>query len=194
MSDNFKVKVLMLKGEKGEKGDTGSVENLEIGVRNLLVINKLELGGITSNGKEDLNYFRMRSDYIDCIKVKNITIKAHDIGDYKGIRIAIHSYNENKQHLKDSGWINLNVGEKYVYSLSDNDIYIKIIFSFSKTSNIVTTGVTEATEQLQLDVIKNKLKFKLEKTNVASDYTVAQEDIENEINNIKARLEALEAK
>lgn len=200
MSDNLKVKVLMLKGEKGDKGDTGSVENLKIGVVNLL---------------SDTKDFKKYSEWV------NHGSWTRKNSYYNGFRVLSNKGAWNGISKK----IHVKKGEAYTFSLyarraldSDFNCILYIVMSSTDSASvneneklinltnefqryfITFTVVYDGYISPRVEIDKNITGaveicgYKLERYETPTDWTPAIEDYENEINNIIARLEALEAK
>lgn len=217
MSDNLKVKVLMLKGEKGEKGDTGSVENLKVGGVNLL--------NGTNNGD---NNWDVGSGNGYIIKSSKVFTK---FGNVNGVRFDI---NENV-----SGWSFISYSDPNIKSILSQSAGEKLTISFDLKSDVSssvdigiknTNGSSEmiafGTFNFEADkwenckltstVLQSNIEsqcvyiytenllaiakyveianLKIERGEVATDWTPSPQDYENKFNNIVARLEALEAK
>ena len=106
------------------------------------------------------------------IPVKSSTaynINFNELGEFKGVRIGIHSLDSEGNFLKDSGWLNFSATKQITYTTAENCKSIRIVFSFSKTAQTVTTN-TEYTEKIILDDFYN-MKFKLEKGLIATPYS-----------------------
>lgn len=106
------------------------------------------------------------------IPVKSSTtynINFNEYGEFKGVRIGIHSLDSEGNFLKDSGWLNFSNTKQIIYTTAENCKSIRIVFSFSKTAQTVTSN-TEYTEKIVLDDFYN-MKFKLEKGTVATPYS-----------------------
>lgn len=200
MGDNLKVKVLMLKGEKGDKGDAGSVENLKIGVVNLL-----------SDTRDLKNY----SEWVN----NGSWIRKNSF--YNGFRILSNKGAWNGISKK----IHVKKGEAYTFILyarrvldSDFNCNIYIVMSSPDSASVdENEKLLNLTNEFQryfitftvsydgyisprVEVDQNiaglveTCGYKLERYETMTDWTPSIEDYENEINNIIARLEALEAK
>lgn len=140
----------------------------DIGIENLFDISQLVIGSV-ANGQIVTNIlYRVASNYIDVKPNTNYIFKAYDIGSFKGIRIGVHELN-NGTFIKDNGWHEI---KNNTYSLKTSSTTNKIIFvgSFSETSETVTSGGTEYTGVLNLEQVKEFLKFKIEEGKVEHDY------------------------
>lgn len=218
MSDNLKVKVLMLKGEKGEKGETGSISNLKIGGVNLLNESTL-LKAPSANANWDIYALNIsnREFVSEGVKVKTSTSGTENNGIYIYLKNAnsIVKAGDNVTFSVDLKGENVHFNAGFFYrgdttslwsNFIKNNIYIDKdkIDDFIRYSFIfVMPDVGTKDKGLGIALIQGNAKdnceiiyrnAKLEREETPTDWTPSIEDIENEFNNIKARLEALEAK
>lgn len=154
----------------------GILNSFEVGGRNLVAYSNMEVGSLAPINKNDIVKYRIRlKDTIDVVGGATYILKPYEFKGYKGIRCGIHTTTSDGTGIKDSGWINLGFGKSYAYTIPNNATKCRIVFSFSKTSTVVTTNDTECHDLLSIDDIKN-FKIKLEKGNKATDWTPAPED------------------
>lgn len=96
------------------------------------------------------------------IPVKSSTdcnINFRNIGEFKGVRVGIHSYDAEGNFISDSGWVSFTDLQATIKTGS-NWKSVRFVFSFSKTSTSVTTGGTEYTGNITPDEFKTfKIKF-----------------------------------
>lgn len=137
---------------------------------NELDIQNIIVGGLV-NGNIVLNTIS-RLVTKEPILVKSSTtynINFNELGEFKGVRIGIHSLDSEGNFLKDSGWLNFSDTKQITYTTAENCKSIRIVFSFSKTSQTVTSN-TEYTEKIVLEDFYN-MKFKLEKGSIATTWS-----------------------
>ena len=96
------------------------------------------------------------------IPVKSSTdynINFRNIGEFKGVRVGIHSYDAEGNFISDSGWVSFTNLQATIKT-GANWKSVRFVFSFSKTSTSVTTGETEYTGNITPDEFKTfKVKF-----------------------------------
>ena len=96
------------------------------------------------------------------IPVKSSTdcnINFRNIGEFKGVRVGIHSYDAEGNFISDSGWVSFTNLQATIKT-GANWKSVRFVFSFSKTSTSVTTGGTEYTGNITPDEFKTfKVKF-----------------------------------
>ena len=96
------------------------------------------------------------------IPVKSSTdynINFRNIGEFKGVRVGIHSYDAEGNFISDSGWVSFTDLQATIKT-GANCKSVRFVFSFSKTSTSVTTGGTEYTGNITPDEFKTfKIKF-----------------------------------
>ncbi len=96
------------------------------------------------------------------IPVKSSTdcnINFRNIGEFKGVRVGIHSYDAEGNFISDSGWVSFTNLQATIKT-GVNWKSVRFVFSFSKTSTSVTTGGTEYTGNITSDEFKTfKVKF-----------------------------------
>lgn len=137
---------------------------------NELDIQNIMVGGLTNGNIVSNTISRLVTK--EPIPVKSSTtynINFNELGEFKGARIGIHSLDSEGNFLKDSGWLNFSDTKQIIYTTAENCKSIKIVFSFSKTSQTVTSN-TEYTEKVVLYDFYN-MKFKLEKGTVATPWS-----------------------
>lgn len=139
--------------------------------KNELDIQNIIVGGLVNGNIVSNTISRLVTK--EPIPVKSSTtynINFNEYGEFKGVRIGIHSLDSEGNFLKDSGWLNFSDTKQIIYTTAENCKSIRIIFSFSKTSQAVTSN-TEYTEKIILDDFYN-MKFKLEKGSTATSYSL----------------------
>lgn len=137
------------------------------------LLNKQDIiNGSLSQGNilQQYNYRLSTNNPILVEPSTNYNINFKELGEFKGIRIGIHSYDSDGNFINDSGWIGFFDTMQTTYTTKNNCKYIRIVFSFSKTSNSVTTGGTEYTGNVTINDF-NILKIKLQKGTVATPYS-----------------------
>ena len=138
--------------------------------KNELDIQNIIVGGLVNGNIVSNTISRLVTK--EPIPVKSSTtynINFNEYGEFKGVRIGIHSFDSEGNFLKDSGWLNFSDTKQIIYTTAENCKSIRIVFSFSKTSQTVTSN-TEYTEKVVLYDFYN-MKFKLEKGTVATPYS-----------------------
>lgn len=138
--------------------------------KNELDIQNIIVGGLVNGNIVSNTISRLVTK--EPIPVKSSTtynINFNEYGEFKGVRIGIHSLDSEGNFLKDSGWLNFSDTKQIIYTTAENCKSIRIVFSFSKTAQIVTSN-TEYTEKIILDDFYN-MKFKLEKGSIATPYS-----------------------
>lgn len=156
---SYPIKKVVVDGKCEQETTTG---------KNLFDVNQIVIGSV-ANGKIVTSVpFRFASNYIDVKPNTNYSFHAYDIGSFKGMRIGVHELN-NETFIKDNGWREI---KNNVYSLKTSANTNKIIFvgSFSETSENVTTGGTEYTGNLNLEQVKEFLKFEMERGSSVTGY------------------------
>lgn len=127
-------------------------------------------------GGSDISYYPANgrvNNFLNPIKVlpnEKYIIKALDYAPYKGIRVGIIFRKSDMTILKDSGWVQI-YKDSYCFETTEETEYITMTISFSETSETVTTGTTEATTNINLDVLR-KMKIDMQKGPVYIKRTV----------------------
>lgn len=150
-------------GYPSEIETVGSNKN-ELDIQNIIV-GGLVNGNIVSNTISRL----VTKEPISVKSSTTYNINFNEYGEFKGVRIGIHSFDSEGNFLKDSGWLNFSDTKQIIYTTAENCKSIRIVFSFSKTAQTVTSN-TEYTEKIILDDFYN-MKFKLEKGSIATPYS-----------------------
>ena len=138
--------------------------------KNELDIQNIIVGGLVNGNIVSNTISRLVTK--EPIPVKSSTtynINFNEYGEFKSVRIGIHSLDSEGNFLKDSGWLKFSDTKQIIYTTAENCKSIRIIFSFSKTAQTVTSN-TEYTEKIILDDFYN-MKFKLEKGSTATSYS-----------------------
>lgn len=166
-----------------------AVNEVQVGGRNLYAIQtNSELGGLNSININAASNIRLR--FISAVEVeggKQYTITPYKCGNFIGVRCGIHTIKNDGTPVADPGWINLTFGEGYVYTMPAEAQKCRIVFSFSSSNTVVTTGGTETTTPLSLDDVR-AYRIKLEKGNKATDWTPAPEDVQGQIDGLSSGL------
>ncbi len=150
-------------GYPSEVETVGSNKN-ELDIQNIIV-GGLVNGNIVSNTISRL----VTKEPIPVKSSTTYNINFNELGEFKGVRIGIHSLDSEGNFLKDSGWLNFSDTKQITYTTAENCKSIRIVFSFSKTSQTVTSN-TEYTEKIVLEDFYN-MKFKLEKGSIATTWS-----------------------
>ena len=106
------------------------------------------------------------------IPVKSSTdynINFRNIGEFKGVRVGIHSYDAEGNFISDSGWVSFTNLQATIKT-GANWKSVRFVFSFSKTSTSVTTGGTEYTGNITPDEFKT-FKVKFQEGSKATSYS-----------------------
>lgn len=196
MSEYFRkpiVKTLMLKGEKGEKGENGSVENLEIGGRNIFTGGgNEESSSYPSSGNKDLT--RAFNFSVPSYATKFVlSFEAKSTVDGDIIESYFFQPNTITNIESSSGQIiNYHSDGKIETTLSTSwkRYWIKYTAKEASTRSAIFARLNPGKGTGTVS-IRNA---KIETGHVPTDWTPSLEDYENKFNNIIARLEALEAK
>lgn len=133
-----------------------------------LINNTDIVNGSLSNGNILSNYkYRLVTNTpIVVDSSENCIINYQNLGEFKGIRIGIHSYDADGNFISDSGWMSI----PNTFKTEENCKSIRIVFSFSKTSSTVSTGSTEYTGDVTQEEFK-ELQMKLQKGTVSTPYS-----------------------
>lgn len=159
-----------------------SVDGLQVGGRNLIARSNLEIGGLdTININTEYAKYRIRfKDLIPVTGGETYLLTPYKYKDYVGIRCGFHTVDKDGNGVADSGWIALTFGKGYAYTMPANAVGCRIVFSFSKTSEAVSSGGTETTTALTSADIDDFV-VKLERGTVRTDWTPAPEDVDADI-------------
>lgn len=156
------------------KEDIGNVVGTDSLNKQLFNKNDFSVGGMRSGLKTDdknrtTNAGTSFKDNkpIKCKKGDVFKIKVNlSNSDFIGCRIGIHEVSDDFFVL-DSGWIQ-DVQNGVEYTIQHHSTTgFNIQFSFSKTSNIVTTNKTEFVGVLELDNLLSNVKFSISKGDIA---------------------------
>lgn len=132
-------------------------------INNTDIVNgSLRNGNILSNYK----YRLVTNTPIVVDSSENCIINYQNLGEFKGIRIGIHSYDADGNFISDSAWMSI----PNTFKTEENCKSIRIVFSFSKTSSTVSTGSTEYTGDVTQEEFK-ELQMKLQKGTVSTPYS-----------------------
>lgn len=158
------VKIQELDGKSTQDGTptpSNPVEIKSIG-DDINIINDADIiNGSLSSGNIVSGYgYRLVTN--NPIPVKSSTdcnINFRNIGEFKGVRVGIHSYDAEGNFISDSGWVSFTNLQATIKT-GANWKSVRFVFSFSKTSTSVTTGGTEYTGNITPDEFKTfKVKF-----------------------------------
>lgn len=163
-----------------------NLDNLEIGGRNYLPISYFEIGTMAGGVPNPSEKYRINNanNPIIVIPSTEYILNINELGDYiKGLRVGIHSCDKDGNFINDSGWIQLVGNTPYKFTTRSDTYKLKLVFSYSETSNNVTTGGSESiTPFNNVSDWLHGIKLKLEIGNIATDWTPAPEDIQSELN------------
>lgn len=178
--------------------ETGNkIDNLEIGGRNYFATSTFEMGGMT-NGNRTASSFRITNANhpFSVTPSTKYTLNICDWSEFLGVRVGIHSCDEDGNFLTDSGWKQFYNNNPMEFTTASNVHYLKFVFTVSTTGTNVTTGGTEDTTAFinVKDWLRGCL-IKIEKGNKATDWTPAPEDVDEAINTERTeRQSAIETK
>lgn len=164
--------------------DDTAVNNLQIGARNLLPISYFSIGGMTNGlSTSDIKY--RINNVAHPILVDASTeyiLNVNDFGEFKGLRVGIHTCTKDGTFIHDSGWLQLKNNTPYHFITREDAESLKFVFTGSTTSEEVVTNSTENTTIYNSpEEWLRKAKIKLEKGNKPTDWTPAPEDIDQTI-------------
>lgn len=158
-----------------------AVNEVEVGGRNYFATSTFEMGGM-SNGNCDASSFRINNANhpFSVTPSTKYTLNICDWSEFLGVRVGIHSCDEDGNFLTDTGWKQFYNNNPMEFTTASNVHYLKFVFSVSTTGTNVTTGGTEDTTSFinVKDWLRGCL-IKIEKGNKATDWTPAPEDQEN---------------
>ncbi len=159
--DRFKINVDGKSTQDGTPTPNNPVEIKSIGDDINLINDANIINGSLSSGNIVSGYgYRLVTN--NPIPVKSSTdynINFRNIGEFKGVRVGIHSYDAEGNFISDSGWVSFTNLQATIKT-GANWKSVRFVFSFSKTSTSVTTGGTEYTGNITPDEFKTfKVKF-----------------------------------
>lgn len=112
--------------------------------RNLIDNLNLEQGGLNPiNVKTDATQRIRFKNPIEVIGGETYTVTPYKFKNFIGVRCGIHVLTTKGEGIVDTGWIQLKFGEPMTYTMPENAAFCSIVFSFSETSENVTTYETE---------------------------------------------------
>ena len=147
------------------------MDNLSIGGRNYFPDEYLEYGTFYSDNGEPIPtptpMNRVRSDYfIEVESGATYTFRCNEPIKNKTLGINLFLFDENKNLLDQSGYYTFT--NPYKYTFDDKTKYIKITFNYLGNSTILPEEIKNA-------------KIKMEKGDIATDWTPAPENTEKKL-------------
>lgn len=176
---------------------SNKIDNLQIGGRNYFAISTFEMGGMI-NGNRTASSFRITNANhpFSVTPSTKYTLNICDWSEFLGVRVGIHSCDEDGNFLTDSNWKQFYNNNPMEFTTASNVHYLKFVFSVSTKGTNVTSGGTEDTTAFinVKDWLRGCL-IKIEKGNKATDWTPAPEDVDEAINTERTeRQSAIETK
>lgn len=154
------------------------IDNLQIGGRNYFATSTFEMGGMI-DGNLTASSFRITNANhpFSVTPSTKYTLNICDWSEFLGVRVGIHSCDEDGNFLTDSNWKQFYNNNPMEFTTASNVHYLKFVFSVSTKGTNVTTGGTEDTTAFinVKDWLRGCL-IKIEKGNKATDWTPAPED------------------
>ncbi|MGF3113203.1 collagen-like triple helix repeat-containing protein [Facklamia sp. P9177] len=147
--------------------------NSDLGIANLLSNNPInwQIGSVNGNPKSGVDYpsnTTYRSDYIK-VSTGEYKLQLFNNSEYSELKTFIHIYNINKNGVRTYKW---SYDNPKTIRINENEEFIRVL--------VKPEGVN-VPEKVDVFYIGEKIKIKLSKGSIATDWTPAPEDLVNKV-------------